>query len=224
MQTKIYNSYRITHKDGTNEVINAENLIQALENMEITEEESPVIQTYMAAENIKTLVEDAPTEVLFTTVVTSGGSIGTPETGRIHVGDEISLKAIPARNYEFVSWSRNGKVISTEATFLYTMEPLEEGIDTCVFTPTFRLAPVSWSAEVVPPEATAEGSTAFPPEGVNEANAQIGLIAVAGEGYVFDHWERDGVTLTESKILETVAEPLHEGEDECIYKAVFTAE
>lgn len=37
MQTKIYNAYKITHKNGSVEDINALDLVQALENMEIPE-------------------------------------------------------------------------------------------------------------------------------------------------------------------------------------------
>ena len=89
MQSKLYNSYRITHKSGSVEEINAENLIEALKNLAIKEEFDPVLQTYMYAENIKTLVADLPEEVPFTAVVSesSGGSIATPVSGTVHAGD-----------------------------------------------------------------------------------------------------------------------------------------
>jgi hypothetical protein len=47
MQTKVFNAYRISHENGTIEDINALNLVQALENMEIPETESPVVQTFL---------------------------------------------------------------------------------------------------------------------------------------------------------------------------------
>ena len=47
MQTKIFNSYRITHKNGSIEDINALDLVQAIENMGIPETESPVLQVVL---------------------------------------------------------------------------------------------------------------------------------------------------------------------------------
>lgn len=129
MQSKNYNAYRITHKDGSIEDINAVDLIQALENMDVQETESKVIQAFLVKENVRTLVADEPTEILFNIVTEGGvGSIATPMTGRIHVGDQIQLKAIPERNYEFVAWKLNGEIISTEKTFLLTMPELPAGL------------------------------------------------------------------------------------------------
>lgn len=226
MQIKQLNAYRITHKDGTIENISAENLMQALENTAVAESESPVIQTFMVKEGISTVMEELPADVLFTAVVSEngGGSIATPSQGKVHVGDFLEFKAIPARNYSFVSWKRNGRVISTEASFLYEMEPLLENEDTAVFTADFELAPVSWTTEVVPPEATGAGCVAFPQSGTIEANGELSLIAVEEEGYVFDHWERNGENLGTNKILEVTAVPLAEGEESAVYVATFTEE
>lgn len=223
MQFKYYNSYRITHKNGEVEEVNAENLVQALENASIPESTSKVIQTYMTKENIRTLVQDEPTEVMFTSVVADAlsGAIATPSSGKIHVGDELAFKAIPARNYSFVSWKRNNVVISTDASFVYTMEALGEGEDTAVFTATFELAPVEWTSEVSPAEATGVGCVAFPEEGTTEANEELQLIAVEAGTYTFSHWERNGVQVGTNKILTVEATPLAEGEDEAVYVAVF---
>ena len=223
MQTKLYNSYRITHKSGSVEEINAENLIEALKNVAIDEAYDPVLQTYMTAEGIKTLVADMPAEVPFTAVVAegSGGSIATPLSGKIHVGDQIALKAIPARNYVFVSWKLNDKIISDEAELLYTMPELN-GDPSAVFTATFAKAPVAWTTAVSPAEATGDGAVAFPPSGTTPAEGTVSAIAVDSEGYVFSHWERNGVTVGSNNILSATAEPLAEGETSAVYTAVFT--
>lgn len=225
MQTRELNSYQITHKNGNVENINAETLVQALQNMEVSEEYSPVIQTYLKEEGIRTLVADVPAEIIFSAVVAEGGggSIATPSSGKIHVGDQLAFKAIPARNYVFVSWSLNGQVISREADMLYTMPELPAGMTSAVFTATFALAPVNWTTAVTPPEATGDGAVAFPPSGVTPANGNISAIAVDSAGYTFDHWERNGQSIGTNKILETEATPLAEGESACIYTAVFTA-
>ena len=225
MQTKSYNSYRITHKNGDVEQINAENLVEALNNMGVSEEHSPVIQTYMVEEGIRTLVNDLPEEVPFTAVVAegSGGSIATPVSGKIHAGDEIALKAIPARNYIFVNWKMNDVIISEEPSLVYKMPELH-GEASAVFKATFKLAPVNWTASVEPAEAGNAGCIAFPSSGTNEVNSTLGLIAVEAEGFVFDHWERNGESIGTNKILSVSVAPLAENETTAEYKAVFTAQ
>ena len=159
MQTKIYNAYKITHKNGSVEDINALDLVQALENMEIPDTESKVLQAFLVKENVRTLVEDEKTEILFSAIVAEngGGSIATPASGKIHVGDMVQLKAIPARNYEFVSWKLNDVKISEEAVVNLTMPELSAGIDTAVFTATFKLADVAWTTAVEPSGASTAG-------------------------------------------------------------------
>ena len=226
MQTKIFNAYRISHENGTIEDINALDLVQALENMEIPETESSVVQTFLVKKGIRTLVADEPTEVLFNAVVAEngGGSIATPATGRIHVGDMVQMKAIPARNYEFVSWKLNGIEISREAVLNLTMPELPEGIDTAIFTATFRLVDISWTTEVEPAEASTAGCIAFPTSGVSEANAETEFLAVAKEGFEFDHWEVNGESLSTNELLQATVAPLTEGETARVYKAVFRTE
>jgi hypothetical protein len=226
MQIKTLNSYRITHKNGSVEEVNSSTPVDALENMEIEESYSPVVQLALVKENIRTLQEDIPSEVPFTAVVAEGGggSIATPVSGTIHVGDTIAFKAIPARNYKFVSWKRNGVVISEDADFVYTMTALLEGDTSAVFTATFALADVEWTSAVSPEGATSAGAVAFPTAGTIEANGTLGLIAVEAEGYTFDHWERNGVSVGTNKILSATVTPLADDETDCVYTAVFTQE
>ena len=225
MQIKSLNSYRISHKNGEITNINAENLIQALENDPVTEEVSPVIQVFMSKEGIDTVMEELPQEVLFTALVAENGgqgSLATPASGKIHVGDSIALKAIADTGYTFDHWERNGEEISKEASFLYEMAPLAEGEDTAVFTAYFVPSPVQWETEVYPSEATGAGCTAFPESGESEIGGKVSAIAVEGTGYTFDHWERNGEAISTNKILDEVIEALSEGEEKAVYRAVFT--
>lgn len=225
MQIKNLNAYRISHENGVIENISAENLIQALENCSVPESESPVIQTFMVRKGVATVMEELPAEVLFTAVVAENGgqgSLATPASGRIHVGDSIELKAIPAEGYDFDHWERNGKEISREASFLYEMTPLSENEDTAVFSAFFVRSPVVWETEVSPHEATGAGCTAFPDSGVTGVGLNLSAIAVEGTGYVFDHWERDGETVGTNKILDVEATPPAQGECKAVYTAVFT--
>ena len=223
MQTRLYNSYRITHKNGSVEVINAETLIEALKNMGIDEITSPVLQTYMEAEGIRTLVADMPGEIPFTSVVndTAGGSIATPLSGTVHTGDKLSFKAVPARNYVFKNWKMNDVIVSENAEFVFTFPDLK-GDASAVFKATFEPAPVSWTTAVSPAEATADGAVTFPPSGTTPADGTVSAIAVNSEHYIFDHWERNGVSVGTNKILSAEVEEPAEGETEVIYTAVFT--
>ena len=224
MQSKNYNAYRITHKDGSIEDINAVDLIQALENMDVQETESKVIQAFLVKENVRTLVAVEPTEIIFSIVTEGGnGSIATPSAGKIHVGDQLQLKAIPERTYTFKAWKLNGEVISTEETFLLTMPELPTGIDTAVFTAVFELAKVKWTSKVMPEEASGDGCIAFPLSGTSEANAELQLLAVGSENYKFDHWERNGESISTNKLAITTVTPLAEVEASAEYVAVFTA-
>ena len=223
MQTKLYNSYRITHKNGSVETINAENLVEALKHMGIDELTSPVLQTYMEAEGIRTLVADMPAEVPFTAVVSegAGGSIATPVSGTVHVGDEIAFKAVPARNYVFKNWKLNDVVISEDAEFICIFPDLH-GEASAVFKATFAPSPLAWTTEVEPASATSAGVMTFPPSGVSPADGKVSAVAIEAEGFTFSHWERNGVSVGDNKVLDVDVVPLAEGEASAVYKAVFT--
>ena len=223
MQSKLYNSYRITHKSGAVEEINAVNLVEALSSMSIKEEFDPVLQTYMQAQGIRTLVNDLPEEVPFTAVVNeeAGGSIATPVSGTVHAGDQLAFKAIPARNYIFVEWRMNGKAISTEAEFVYTFPSLE-GEASAVFTAVFAPSPLAWATEVEPSSATSAGVMTFPSSGVSPASGKVSAVAIEAEGFTFDHWERNGESVSTNKVLDVDVVPLAKGEASAVYKAVFT--
>ena len=94
MQIKKLNSYRITFKNGKIENINAQNIIEALENA--TRKDSPVVQVFMRAEGVDTVAEELPPEIFFTSAVAenAGGSIATPASGKVHEGDSLAFKAV----------------------------------------------------------------------------------------------------------------------------------
>lgn len=222
MQTKIMNTFKITHENGQAEFLNAENVKQAISN--IDETVSPVVALLRTAKNVKTLVADDPTVISFTAVTLNGGasSIATPASGTIHVGDQITLSALPDRNYTFVEWQLDGTKISEDANVLYTIPELEEGVEAVVFTAVFRLSDVAWTSTVSPSGAGTAGCLAFPTEGEIEANGSIDLIAIESEGFTFDHWERNGQSIGTNKILNAIVTPLADSETSCVYTAIFT--
>lgn len=222
MQTKKLSTYRMTHFNGDSEAINAESLEQALQYMETTEEESPVVSAVRTATDIATVVQDDPKPVIMTVVTNdvSPANVATPSSANVHAGDQITLKAIPAKNYKLKAWKRNNEVISTEASFVFLVPDVED--EAIVIQAVFELADVAWTTEVEPAEATGDGCLAFPASGMTSANEELELLAVAKGDYTFDHWERNGVSVGTNELLQTTATPLAEGEEtEAVYKAVF---
>ena len=222
MQTKKLNSYKITYKNGEVKNINASCMIEALASE--GKKPFPAIQVFMTQEEVDTAIGCLPDEIIFTSVVADngGGSIATPASGKVHAGDTLAFRAIPDKGYNFVSWSRDGTILSTEESFVYEMETLHEGETSAVFTATFKKSPVSWTSTVSPEEATGEGCVAFPAGGVTEDGENVSLIAVAKGSYTFVRWERNGVELGTNEILETTASQLEDGEESVVYTAVFT--
>lgn len=221
MQYKNLSTFKITHENGLAETINAEDAEQAVANVMITE--SPVVAVLRTAKGVKTLVADDPKVITFSaTTQGGGGSIATPASGTVHVGDIIALKAIAERNYEFECWKMNDAVISDDAELAYTIPELEEGEELIVFTAVFHLANIEWSAVVSPEGAGTADCLAFPTEGEVEANGSLDLIAIEGTGFTFDHWERNGQSIGTNKILNATVTPLAVGEANCVYTAIFT--
>ena len=226
MQTKYLNSYRITHENGVSETINSETISEALENLNISEETSLVLKVFMEKKDIRTLVEDEITAVPFTSIVadTSGGSIASPASGSIHVGDTLAFLAIPADNYNFVEWTKNGETISTEASFVYTMEELPDDDSSFIFEAVFELQELAWTTSVSPTEATSAGCMTFPSSGSTEIGSNASMIAIVADGYTFDHWERNGVSVGSTKQLDIAVDALSSDETACEYVAVFVEE
>ena len=223
MQYKNLSTFKITHENGMAEYLNALNAEEAVSNVDETL--SPIVSLLRTAKNVRTLVDELPRTVTFTSVISGGtGSIATPASGTIHVGDQITLQAVPAENYEFVEWQMDGVKIGDNSSMLFEIPELEEGAESVVFTAVVKLADVAWTSTVSPEGASSAGCVAFPESGSIEANGTLGLIAVEAEGYTFDHWERNGTSIGTNKILETTVTPLAEGEASCVYTAVFTAE
>lgn len=85
MQYKALNCYRIIHKDGTEERINAETTVQAIENMTTEEEVSPVISLSMLEEDIRTVIlEEQKTPE-------STVEPDAPPEGDTEIGGEVNL-------------------------------------------------------------------------------------------------------------------------------------
>nr|DAO97415.1 MAG TPA: PKD-like domain [Caudoviricetes sp.] len=226
MQYKELGTYKLTHFNGMAEELNAESMEQAIENMTIPESSSPVVSASRIGEPVRTVIPEMAEEISFSaSAVLEDGSLSeenlsTPASGTVHVGDTVSLRAVPARNYSFVAWKMNGTVISENASLSYKIP--ETDVKQITFTAVFKLSDVAWTAEVSPSEATGEGCLAFPSSGTTKADGAQELLAVAKGSYKFDHWERNGESVGTNEILKANVKPLAEGEELAVYTAVFT--
>lgn len=222
MQKIILNQYRLTHKNGAVETVAARDMTEAIASMETPESVSILSQADMVSEAVSSYVPSLPMEVPFEVSVSGGGgSTATPASGTVHAGDQISLRAIADAGYVIEGWYRSGRKLSSEAAFVYTMEPLAEGETSAHISAVFARAPVAWTASVSPAGASTAGCLAFPPSGVNPAGSELSLIAVAETGWTFDHWERDGVSIGTNRILTAAVAPVT-GTESAEYVAVFT--
>jgi uncharacterized repeat protein (TIGR02543 family) len=119
--------------------------------IEVVSEEATFTYTMPAADtiltaNFKKLAEE-PTKYSLTLLANppeGGTAIDNTNTGPYEAGAEVSLTATANTGYEFVNWTEGETVISTSATFTYTM--LEANT---TLTANFNKLPESPTADTV---------------------------------------------------------------------------
>lgn len=105
--------------------------------------------------------------------------------GTYNVGTSCTITATPASGYQFQSWKKNGTVVSTNATYTFTVT------ENATYTAFFGETPINYftiTTNVNPAEA---GSVAG--GGTYQEGSSITLTAISNPGYMFNHWN-DGVT------------------------------
>jgi hypothetical protein len=109
--------------------------------------------------------------------------------GAYHMGDQVSLEAIPAEGYRFVEWvNANGNKVSSQASHSFSM-PAED----VLLTASFRLIDYSVSL-ILKQEHTAR----LYGEGNYNMGDEVILEAIPAQGYVFVNWtDADGRVLSE---------------------------
>ncbi len=114
--------------------------------------------------------------------------------GTYNSGATCTLTATAASGYHFESWKKNGSVVSTSATYSFTVT------ENATYTAYFAVTPVTYytiTTNVSPAGAgTVSGGGTYP-EG-----ASVTLTATSNNGYTFDHWQ-DGNTQNPRTITVT---------------------
>lgn len=132
---------------------------------------------------------------LLTRVVTpsNSGTLSGTVSGRYKIGSSISVKAIPDTGYEFKHWMVNGDVVSTNIDYTFTLTT--RTILTAVFYPA--KTHVILTSSVYP----SEGGKIVQGEGVYSFGSEAYVEAEANKGYVFKHWEVNGVVVSTRRLF-----------------------
>ncbi len=147
-------------------------------------------QPYINAE-VPVINNSAPQYDITTTAnPAAGGTVSG--AGTYYEGSSCTLTATANRGYEFVNWTKNNSVVSTNAT--YTFEVTADGAYTANFT-ALEQPGITYNA-------TQEHGTI----GVNPGDAYEGeivyLTATPASGYELDHWEVNTVGKGNVEVLQ----------------------
>jgi uncharacterized protein (TIGR02145 family) len=118
---------------------------------------------------------------------TEGGSVSG--AGNFLEGDRVQIIATPNSAYRFVNWTNGSVVVSTSATYTYTMPATSVEL-----TANFQLIPTySLSVVLNPAESgTITGLGNYPKDAV------VALKAIPNEGYSFVNWTNGATVLSNS--------------------------
>lgn len=121
------------------------------------------------------------------------GTISGISSGRYKIGSPITVKAVPATGYEFKHWMINGDVVSTDTDFAFTLTTLTTL--TAVFHPAKII--VTLTVGVSP----SGGGQIVQGGGDYYFGTGAYVQAKADEGYVFKHWEVNGVVVSTGSVF-----------------------
>lgn len=108
--------------------------------------------------------------------------------GAYEEGTSVTVTAEPNDGYKFVSWKEDGKVVSNEASYTFTVERDRQLV--AEFT---VLSYYSISVDIQP-----EGSGTVTGDGRYRENDTVSLRATANYKYKFADWEENGESISQS--------------------------
>ena len=112
------------------------------------------------------------------------GTTGSSISGVFNSGESCSLTATPAEGYSFISWTQNGELVSTEASYSFVVTENRDLVANFAMN-------LSITVSVNPAEAgTVSGA------GEYVYGQTCTLTAVPAEGYYFKDWTQNGDVLS----------------------------
>ena len=126
----------------------------------------------------------------------AGGTVSG--AGTYDYGKSVTLKATAATGYEFVSWTENGNIVSTSATYSFTPSSNR----TLVANFAIKLYDVGILANIMT-AGTVSGA------GTYEHGATVSLTASPEDGYRFLYWSENGAQVSTSATYTFTAVASH---------------
>ena len=123
-----------------------------------------------------------------TATVTPSGAGTVTGTGTYYHGSQCTLTAIANEGYAFNNWMENGEVVSTDATYAFTVTGEHSLV--AAFLPTY----------VITAEANNAAYGTVTGGGTYEEGETCTVTASPAEGYVFSAWTEDGETVSTDAI------------------------
>ena len=132
-----------------------------------------------------------------TATVTPSGAGTVTGTGTYYHGSQCTLTAIANEGYAFSNWMENGEIVSTDATYAFTVTGEHSLV--AAFLPTY----------VVTVEANNAAYGTVTGGGTYVEGETCTVTASPAEGYVFSAWTEDGVTVSTDAIYGFTVESAH---------------
>ena len=123
-----------------------------------------------------------------------GGTVSG--AGEFNYGESCTLTATPRNGYEFLRWTKNGAVVSTNASFTFTVHENAHYVAQFTSRTVHIAASLSIREEggvIIGAGDYAEGET-------------VTMNIIPSEGYIFVEWQEDGKQLTTEPEFSFVAE------------------
>ena len=123
---------------------------------------------------------------------TIGGT--TSGNGIYHYGETCTVTATPAQGYEFVNWKENGSVVSTDASYSFTVNNGRN------LVANFALQTFEIMTSVEP----AEGGNVSG-GGTYNYGEEVTIVVETNEDWAFQNWTENGTVVSEDKAFTFIA-------------------
>ena len=146
---------------------------------------------------VKAVFMPKPIEGTVTVMTAEGGTV-TGQLDSYHVGDTVTLTAVPDSDYEFDHWEVQGITLADASSAEISFTLPDGGV---TLQPVFKEKlpePVPGTVTIAP----AEGGTVTGLQESYHVGDTVTLTAVPDAGYEFDHWDVQGVTLADASSAE----------------------
>ena len=115
------------------------------------------------------------------------GSATGPTTGTYNQGQSCTVYAVANSNYTFANWTEGGSVVSTQANYTFTVNSNRTLVANFTYVPPTYTITVS---------ANPSNGGSVSGGGQYQQGQTCTLTATNNPGFTFDHWTRNGTTLS----------------------------